>query len=125
MKRGKKKGSRTVVVHVYLGNARAEAHAASQGGALPEAATAGPRVGLVVSKAVGNAVTRHRVSRLVRHCAAYCIGSRPAPSEFRDCEPLEIPVGASIVIRALPASAHATTEELLKDVHSCIRRALN
>ncbi|MGZ6778056.1 MAG: ribonuclease P protein component, partial [Mycobacterium sp.] len=29
----------------------------------------GPRVGLVVSKAVGNSVQRHRVSRRLRHVA--------------------------------------------------------
>lgn len=116
-----------MVVHVYAGNASAELHPLASDGSIPEPGTAGPRIGLVVSKAVGNAVTRHRVSRLLRHCAAHCIGSRPIPqsaSTHQAVEPVSIPPGVSIVIRALPASAHATTEELLKDVHSCIRRAL-
>ncbi len=52
------------------------------------------QVGLIVSKKVGNAVTRNRVKRQLRHII------RPAISSSQ--EPLWC------VIRALPASAHST-----------------
>lgn len=51
---------------------------------------AGARVGLVVSKSVGNAVTRNRVKRRLRHLAA---------GQLRTTGPVDV------VIRALPAAA--------------------
>lgn len=67
----------------------------------------GPRFGLVVSKAVGNSVTRHRVSRRLRHIAAELVGG--------------LPPDLWVVIRANPASATASQEELTQD----FRRALD
>lgn len=104
VKRGVKKGSRTVVVYV---DTDAVAHA-ERSALITEASTGGPRVGVIVSKAVGNAVARHRVSRLLRHAATEVLGQP----------------GAVIVIRALPASAEATYGEISKDISSCVRRAL-
>ena len=49
------------------------------------------RAGFVVSKAVGNAVTRNRVKRRLRHLAADWLPGVPVPVE--------------VVIRALPAAA--------------------
>ena len=51
----------------------------------------GTRVGFVVSGAVGNAVTRNRVKRRLRHLAAAHVA--------------ETPSGTGIVVRALPRSA--------------------
>lgn len=110
IRKGRKKGSRTVVVHLLVGGARAEELPLP----LQEGATVGPRMGLVVSKAVGNAVTRHNTSRKLRHAF------RAALEE----DSLEIPAGTSVVIRALPKSTIASFEELVGDVRSCIRRAL-
>lgn len=70
----------------------------------------GPRCGLVVSKAVGNAVTRHRVSRMLRH-----IFAELAPT---------VPAQATVVIRALPPSASASYEELRSDVQKALVKAL-
>ena len=59
-------------------------------------------VGFVVSKAIGSAVTRNRVKRQLRHL-------------MRDRLD-RVPVGAHVVVRALPASAsvgHATLAEHL------------
>ena len=50
-----------------------------------------PRVGLVVSKAVGGAVQRNRVKRRLRHLLAAHVASMPQ--------------GLTLVVRALPASA--------------------
>ena len=110
IRNGRKKGSRTVVVHVLAGGSRAEELPLP----LQEGATAGPRMGLVVSKAVGNAVTRHNTSRKLRH----------AFRAVMEEDSLDFPVGTTVVIRALPKSATASFEELVGDVRSCIRRAL-
>ena len=69
----------------------------------------GPRFGLVVSKAVGDSVTRHRVSRRLRHVAAGLL------DEFDD--------DLLVVIRASPAAASATTEELVRDMRKGLTSA--
>jgi ribonuclease P protein component len=60
------------------------------------------RLGLSVGKSVGNSVERHRVSRKLRHLA------RPHLSE--------LPEGTQIVLRALTGSAHASADQLARDV---------
>ncbi|SDC80161.1 ribonuclease P protein component [Actinokineospora iranica] len=67
-----------------------------------------PRVGFVVSKAVGNAVVRHRVARRLRHIAAARLGT--------------LPPGSTLVVRALPRAATATSAELGQDFDSAMRR---
>lgn len=59
------------------------------------------RVGFIVSKAVGNAVTRNRVKRRLRHLVAAELSS-PA-------------VGTDVVIRALPRAA-VYPAEVTRDV---------
>lgn len=54
------------------------------------------RVGLVVSKSVGNAVTRNRVKRRLRHLAA---GQLSTTDQLSTTNPVDV------VIRALPAAA--------------------
>lgn len=106
IKGGKRAGSRTVVVHVHV-----HEHQSSTANNAEIAAT-GPRFGLVVSKAVGNAVVRHRTSRRLRHiCMALVADSACA-----------IPPDADIVIRALPASGGATSAQLEKDMRKALRK---
>ncbi|EWT01032.1 ribonuclease P [Intrasporangium oryzae NRRL B-24470] len=76
-------GGRLIVVHANRTDARAD---------LP------PRVGLVVSKAVGNAVVRNRTKRRLRAIAAARLSG--------------IPAGYDLVVRANPAAADATFAEL-------------
>jgi len=57
-----------------------------------------PRVGFVVSKAVGNSVTRHRVVRRLRAQTAARLD--------------RLPSGSGTVVRALPAAAGAASSEL-------------
>ncbi|SDP75921.1 ribonuclease P protein component [Actinopolyspora xinjiangensis] len=66
------------------------------------------RVGFVVSKAVGNAVVRHRVARQLRHL-------------MRDRLPA-LPPGTMVVIRALPPAAAATSAELGRDIDKAARK---
>ena len=70
----------------------------------------GPRIGLVVSKAVGPAVVRHRVARRLRHAV-------------RD-QLEELHASDRVVIRALPSSRHAVSARLRQETAAGIRRAL-
>jgi ribonuclease P protein component len=69
--------------------------------AKPRTDADGVRVGLVVSKAVGNAVTRNRVKRRLRHLAARHLVASPAGPAA---------AGVDVVLRALPAAAAAGPE---------------
>ena len=91
---GSRSGSRLVVVHANSTDARA---------GLP------PRVGFVVSKAVGNAVSRNRARRRLRHLV------RPRLAE--------LPAGALLVVRALPAAGSASYTELGGDLDAALAAA--
>ncbi|WP_299053069.1 ribonuclease P protein component [uncultured Nocardioides sp.] len=67
------------------------------------------RVGMVVSRAVGGAVVRNRVRRRLRHLVGERL-SGLSPS-------------TRLVVRALPASAAASYDDLGRDVDRCLRRA--
>lgn len=95
MKTGGRAGTRTLVVHAVT---RTDV-----------AVSGGPRFGLIVSKQVGNAVERHRVSRQLRHI---CMDTAPGIERNWD-----------IVIRALPASRGAGSSELAADFSHGLRRA--
>ncbi|WP_205472971.1 ribonuclease P protein component [Nocardioides sp. SYSU D00038] len=90
---GRRSGSRTLVVHLA-------------GADVP----APPRVGFVVSKAVGNAVVRNRVKRRLRHLVAARLGLLPA--------------GSVLVVRANPAAAGASGAELGSELDRCLDRVL-
>ena len=74
------------------------------------AANAAPRVGFVVSRAVGAAVVRNRVRRRLRHLVADQLD--------------RIPPGSRVVVRALPGSAVATYDQLGAALGSALDRAL-
>ncbi|QBF47526.1 ribonuclease P protein component [Janibacter limosus] len=93
-------GSRLLVVHARVADAtQTDVRGDSS-----------PRVGLVVSKAVGNAVTRTRVKRRLRAQAAPILGSLPA--------------GTDLVVRANPTAADATSDELGAALRHCLRHLL-
>jgi len=76
--------------------------------ATPEILTT-PRVGFVVSRAVGPAVTRNLVKRRLRHLAR----ERTAG----------LPPHGMLVVRALPAAATATFAELSQEFDRCLDKA--
>jgi len=67
-----------------------------------------PRVGFVVSKAVGNAVMRNRVKRRLRHLVQERLVALPDES--------------LLVVRALPAAADASYATLATDLDAALRR---
>lgn len=70
--------------------------------------TPAPLVGLVVSKAVGSAVARHRVSRKLRHVMRRLLG--------------ELRAGDRVVIRAKPGSHTALSARLEEELREALRR---
>ena len=109
VRRGIRIGRKTVVLHIVDTVAQNPDSSVSDQADANIARWGGPRIGLVVSKAVGNSVVRHRVSRQLRHIAYQYLRNLPATYD--------------IVIRALPSSAHSSSEELAKDVQSALASA--
>jgi ribonuclease P protein component len=72
------------------------------------ALTAPPRAGFIVSRAVGNAVTRNLVVRRLRHL-------------LRDRLPA-FPAGSRLVVRALPSAATRSFDVLGRDLDDALRR---
>src|SRR5829696_7010130 len=87
-RRGLRVSRPTLIVHAV----RAPEDVAST----TDAGRPGPRIGFVVSGALGNAVTRNRVRRRLRHLAASHVADTPA--------------GMDLVVRALPRAATAPAE---------------
>lgn len=73
----------------------------------------GPRFGFIVSKAVGNAVARHGLTRKLRGVCA----------ELMKDPDLQIAESAFIVVRALPAAASASSEDVRADIVKALKRA--
>ena len=73
-----------------------------------EGGSGDPKIGLVVSKSVGSAVQRHRVSRMLRHVARGVLD--------------DLGPGDKIVIRALPSSRHTISARLEQELRTALRR---
>lgn len=91
VRRGRKAAQPLLVAHVHQG----------EGGPTS--------VGLVVSKAVGPAVTRNQVKRRLRHVMRDRLDA--------------VPAGSRVVLRALPASSSATSDEIAAQVDVALARA--
>ncbi|MEU3272188.1 ribonuclease P protein component [Saccharomonospora sp. NPDC006951] len=90
MRGGARAGRRRLVLHALTGSGERT------------------KAGFVVSKAVGNSVVRHRVTRRLRHLVRARLGTLPA--------------GSALVVRALPPAATATSAELGSDLDAALRR---
>jgi ribonuclease P protein component len=94
MRSGRRAGRGPVVVHLL--------RPALADDAVP------PRAGFVVGRGVGNAVTRNRTRRRLRHIVS---GRLPA-----------LPSGSAVVVRALPGSGELSSAELARLVDSGLRQ---
>jgi ribonuclease P protein component len=65
------------------------------------------RIGFIVSKAVGNAVTRNLVKRRLREAGALSLSTYGT--------------GLAVVVRALPAAAASSWDQLLADYNAALR----
>lgn len=97
-RRAGRSGSDLLVVHA--------AHVPRPAGISPV-----PRVGFVVSKAVGNSVIRSRTARVLRHLVAE--------------ELPVIPVDVDVVVRAGPALPAATSQRVRVALHTQLRDAIS
>ena len=91
VRRGRRCGGPTLVAHLLVPDERPR-HS--------------PRIGLVVSRAVGPAVTRNLVKRRLRHLVR----------ERLD----QLPAGSMLVLRALPPAAAASYDELGAELSRCL-----
>ncbi|WP_457254454.1 ribonuclease P protein component [Pedococcus sp. P5_B7] len=91
--RGARAGATLIVVHANQADARAGQP---------------PRVGFVVSKAVGNAVVRNRTKRRLRALMAARVGA--------------VPAGTDLVIRANPVAAQANSASLAVELDALLAR---
>ena len=78
--------------------------------ALAGADAAPPRAGLVVSKAVGGSVVRHRTARRLRHLLRDRVAGLPA--------------GLRLVVRAAPAAGSAPSSALGADLDAALGSVL-
>lgn len=96
VRQGRRAGSSTLVVHLWV-----------DAGAAPAPA----QVGFTVGKAVGNAATRNRVKRRLRHLTREHLATLE-----------ELPGRAALVVRALPAAADASYAALGADLARTLSR---
>ena len=97
-KQGRRAAGRRLVVHAVAPVGSAEVVQTNDSA----------RVGFVVSKAVGNSVVRHRVARRLRHVVRDRLGT--------------LPPGSSLIVRALPSAADASSAEFRQDFDAALRR---
>ena len=98
VRRGRRSGGPLLVAHLLLPTPVSSSVA-------PDATA---RIGLVVSKAVGPAVTRNLVKRRLRHLSRDRVEALPA--------------GSLLVLRALPPAAQATYAALAAELDRCLAR---
>ena len=115
VRRGRRAGSRTLVVHLLLPDPVPAAPSPTGTDPVPTSTPHRPtpapaRVGLVVSRAVGSAVVRNQVKRRLRALARERLGLLPA--------------GAQVVVRANPEAAAASSVELGRELDRALERLL-
>ena len=103
---GRRAGSSRMVVHLAQNSQSAQRSESPQRSQGSEPATA--RIGLVVNRAVGNAVVRNRVKRRLRHLSRDLL--------------TRLPQGATLVVRALPPAASCSSSALGQELDRLVER---
>ena len=106
VRRGRRAGRPTVVVHLLRPDEAAAGRDADTGAG----AGAPPLVGFVVARTVGNAVVRNSVRRRLRHLMRGHLD--------------RLPPGSLLVVRANPRAGTARSDELAADLESALDRLL-
>ncbi|HZV27203.1 MAG TPA: ribonuclease P protein component [Acidothermaceae bacterium] len=106
MRSGRRAARPRLVVHLALPDLHIEPGLAEHA----DRTLAGPRAGFVVGRQVGGAVVRNRVRRQLQHLSADRLA--------------ELPAGARLVVRALPAAAGSSARELAADLDAALARSL-
>jgi ribonuclease P protein component len=96
VRRGRRAGSSALVVHLLR---------------RPSGEQEVARVGFVVGKGVGNAVTRNQVKRRLRHLVRERLDALPG--------------GALLVVRALPGAADRSSSSLADELDRALVKALS
>jgi len=109
VRRGRRAARPTLVVHLLTAETPLPS-AAEPAGVPSQALSAPPRAGFVVSRAVGPSVVRHLVTRRLRHLVAQRLG--------------RLQPGSTLVVRALPPSASASSAVLGIDLDRALDRLL-
>jgi ribonuclease P protein component len=104
VRQGRRAGTSTMVLHLLADPAASPPDEASFG-------NQPPRVGLVVGKVVGPAVTRNKVKRRLRHLVRHRL--------------TELPGGALLVVRALPPAGASGYDALRADLDRSLDRLLS
>jgi ribonuclease P protein component len=101
VRRGRRAGRARLVLHAHTAPQAPPASA-------PVSVPAVPKVGFVVSRAVGGSVVRNRVVRRLRHLLLARLS--------------QLSPGTLLVVRALPPAATATSAELTTDLDAALHR---
>jgi ribonuclease P protein component len=112
MRLGRRAARPRLVVHLVLPDPDVDHVGSGQTGDMPatDGGFVGSRAGFVVGRQVGGAVVRNRVRRQLQHLSADRLA--------------ELPPGARLVVRALPAAAGSSGRELGADLDAAIARSL-
>lgn len=105
VRRGRRAGGRHLVVHLWGPHGPETATRAGS-----RAVAGVPRVGFVVSRAVGPAVVRNQVKRRLRHLMRDRLATLPAEG--------------LVVVRALPSAGQASSATLGADLDHALSRVL-
>ncbi|RKR75829.1 ribonuclease P protein component [Frondihabitans australicus] len=109
VRRGRKSATAHCVVYVRSGRPAPQGPAVSAPGDIAQE----PRFGFIVSKAVGNAVTRNTVRRRLKAVSHELLRTGVA-AEF-------LPERTDVVIRALPGSIGVPWSTLLEEIDGVVR----
>lgn len=112
MRRGARAGTPALMAAVRVTEQQAPTH-----GSQP---TASWRCGLIVSKAVGNSVVRHRTQRRLRHIIAELLNHPDSLTHSLTADQC-----AEVVIRAHPEITGLSHSELTEQLDSALRRAFS
>jgi ribonuclease P protein component len=108
IRRGRRAGRSCVTVHLLVAPRSVDSPRSGEAAAT---VSDGPRVGFVVGRAVGDAVTRNTVRRRLRHLVKDRLDKLPAD--------------ALVVIRALPLAGRATSAVLAVELDAALERLLS